>query len=280
MNVFKNGLYIVSTPIGNLEDVSLRAINIFKAADVIICENPKHSLKLLNNLGIKKKLLSLHDYNEEKIIKNVQKHYHNSLIVLISDAGSPLISDPGYNLVQYFINNNIYVTSIPGASSLITGLQLSGLPLNNFIFWGFVPKNTKLFKNLIKNIADSSLTSVLYISGIKLKKFLEALESSLIDRQIAICKELTKINETIYRGEVKKIINLIEKEKINLKGEFTVVIGGVKKNQTRTVDNEIIYKTSKLLKKYTLTETVEIVHKLTNISKKEIYKMALKIQND
>ena len=222
----------------------------------------------------------MHDYNEEKIIKNVQKHYHNSLIVLISDAGSPLISDPGYNLVQYFINNNIYVTSIPGASSLITGLQLSGLPLNNFIFWGFVPKNTKLFKNLIKNIADSSLTSVLYISGIKLKKFLEALESSLIDRQIAICKELTKINETIYRGEVKKIINLIEKEKINLKGEFTVVIGGVKKNQTRTVDNEIIYKTSKLLKKYTLTETVEIVHKLTNISKKEIYKMALKIQND
>ena len=140
MNNFKNGLYIISTPIGNLDDISFRSKEILKKADIIICENPKHSLKLLNKLDIKKKLLPLHDYNEEVIIKKIEKNQKDSVIALISDAGSPLISDPGYKLVKNFIKNNIFITTVPGPSSIIPSLQLSGLDLNSFVFFGFVPK--------------------------------------------------------------------------------------------------------------------------------------------
>ena len=141
--LLENGLYIIATPIGNLSDLSQRAIFVLQEVDLIICENPKHSMKLLNKLGIKKKLISLHDYNEESVINKISKYQNNSKIALISDAGSPLISDPGYKLVKDFINKNILITSIPGPSSLIAGLQVSGLPLNKFAFYGFVSKNKK-----------------------------------------------------------------------------------------------------------------------------------------
>ncbi len=134
MNKIVNGLSIVSTPIGNLDDITYRAVTVLKECDVIICENPKHSLKLLNKLGIKKKLIPLHDYNEHKIINQIKGLLKSKNCVLISDAGSPLISDPGYNLVQYCIKNNIKITSIPGPSSIISGLQLSGLPISEFAF--------------------------------------------------------------------------------------------------------------------------------------------------
>ena len=137
----RNGLYIVSTPIGNLDDISLRAKKVLNSVNFIICENPKHSLKLLNKLDIKKKLFSLHDYNENLLIKRIEKYQYNSAIALISDAGSPLISDPGYNLIQDYIKKNLYVTTIPGPSSILSSLQLSGLPINNFEFFGFVSKN-------------------------------------------------------------------------------------------------------------------------------------------
>ena len=136
----KKGLYLISTPIGNLEDISLRAINILQEVDFIICENPKHSLKLLNKLGIKKKLFSLHDYNEENLIKKIQKYHESSIIALISDAGSPLISEPGYNLIKNFINKNIFITSVPGPSSVISSIQLAGLPLDKFVFFWFCSK--------------------------------------------------------------------------------------------------------------------------------------------
>ena len=137
MNNLKSGLYILSTPIGNLEDISLRATKVLQKADAIICENPKHSLKLLNKLHIKKKLFSLHDYNEAALIKKLEKYQKDSLFALISDAGSPLISDPGHKLVKNFINRNIFVTSVPGPSSMISSLQLSGLNINSFVFYGF-----------------------------------------------------------------------------------------------------------------------------------------------
>ena len=140
MEGLEKGLYIISTPIGNLKDISLRASETLKMVDFIICENPIHSLKLLNNLGIKKKLYPLHDYNENILIKRIEKFQNNSSIALISDAGSPLISDPGYNLVLDYIKKNLMITTIPGPSSVISALQLSGLPIYNFKFFGFAPK--------------------------------------------------------------------------------------------------------------------------------------------
>tara|TARA_B100000963_G_scaffold335011_1_gene328764 strand:+ start:1093 stop:1938 length:846 start_codon:yes stop_codon:yes gene_type:complete len=279
MNNFIGSLSIVATPIGNLDDISYRAVNVLSECDIIICENPKHSLKLLNKLGIKKKLIPLHDYNEHKIIGQIKNFLKNKNCVLISDAGSPLISDPGYNLVQYCITNNIGVTSVPGPSSIISSLQLSGMPISEFAFFGFIPKSKKKLENLIKNISEETKTSVLFVSSHKLVLFLECLEDVIPERSIAICKELTKMNEFIFRGNSSKVKNYVLEKKENLKGEFVAVIDRqASKNQDfdkiDLYENEI----KKMLTKFSLTDIVEIVHKFTKINKNKIYKWLLKLK--
>ena len=279
MNDTINGLSIVATPIGNLEDITYRAVKVLKECDIIICENPKHSLKLLNKLGIKKKLIPLHDYNEQKIIDQIKNVLKMKSCVLISDAGSPLISDPGYNLVQYCIKNDIKVTSIPGPSSVISALQLSGLPLSEFIFYGFVPKSKNKLEELIKIISREKRTAVLFISSHKLIYFLECLEKIMPDRSIAICKELTKINEFVFRGVSKNIKNYVMQKKENLKGEFVAIIDRqILKNQDFEEIDLYKQELKKMSIKFSLTDTVEIVHKFTNINKNKIYKWLLKLK--
>ena len=281
MEALHKGLYILSTPIGNLGDISSRAVKVLRDVDLIICENPIHSLKLLNNLGIKKKLFSLHDYNESALIKRIEKFQNNSAIALISDAGSPLISDPGYNLVNDYIKKELKITTVPGPSSIISALQLSGLPLNKFSFFGFAPKNKSGLDIVIKDIELTTNTSVYFISGLRLISFLNFLSVKNINRSIAVCKEITKKNEMVFRGDIKKIIENISFNKNNLRGEFVIVIAGIDKKTTKKkLDGDISLQISKLLKKFSLTEVVEIVHKLSDISKKEIYKTALLIKND
>ena len=278
MENLTNGLYIVSTPIGNLDDISLRAKKVLNAVNFIVCENPKHSLKLLNKLDIKKKLFSLHDYNENLLIKRIEKYQYNSAIALISDAGSPLISDPGYNLIQDYIKKNLYITTIPGPSSIISSLQLSGLPINNFEFFGFVSKNKSSMNSQAKKLQNVITTSVFFISGNRLINFLKILLDAKINRKIAVCKELTKKNEWVFRGYIKKIIDEINIDKSNLKGEFTLLIQGKEKKTKITIQTTTEAQIKKLLKKFSLTEVVEIVHRLTDISKKEIYKKALQLK--
>jgi len=278
METLKNGLYIVSTPIGNLDDISFRVKMVLNSVNFIICENPKHSLKLLNKLDIKKKLFSLHDYNESQLIKRIEKYQYNSAIALISDAGSPLISDPGYNLMQDYIKKKLYVTTIPGPSSIISSLQLSGLPINNFEFFGFVSKNKSSMNSQAKKLQNVITTSVFFISGNRLINFLKILLDAKINRKIAVCKELTKKNEWVFRGYIKKIIDEINIDKSNLKGEFTLLIQGKDKKTKITIQTTTEAQIKKLLKKFSLTEVVEIVHRLTSISKKEIYKKALQLK--
>ena len=278
METLAKGLYIVSTPIGNLDDISLRAKKILNSVNFIICENPKHSLKLLNKLDIKKKLFSLHDYNENLMIKRIEKYQYNSAIALISDAGSPLISDPGYNLIQNYIKKNLYVTTIPGPSSILSSLQLSGLPINNFEFFGFVSKNISNMNSQAKKLQNVIATSVFFISGNRLVSFLKILLDAKINRKVAVCKELTKKNEWVFRGYIKKIIDEINIDKSNLKGEFTLLIQGKEKKTKITIQTTTEAQIKKLLKKFSLTEVVEIVHRLTDISKKEIYKKALQLK--
>ena len=278
METLKNGLYIVSTPIGNLDDISFRVKMVLNSVNFIICENPKHSLKLLNKLDIKKKLFSLHDYNESQLITRIEKYQYNSAIALISDAGSPLISDPGYNLMQDYIKKKLYVTTIPGPSSIISSLQLSGLPINNFEFFGFVSKNKSSMNSQAKKLQNVITTSVFFISGNRLINFLKILLDAKINRKIAVCKELTKKNEWVFRGYIKKIIDEINIDKSNLKGEFTLLIQGKEKKTKITIQTTTETQIKKLLKKFSLTEVVEIVHRLTSISKKEIYKKALQLK--
>ena len=154
------------------------------------------------------------------------------------------------------------------------------MPINNFVFFGFVPKKHSSTSLLIKRIKELNLTCVFFISGNNLKKFLELVSKNSENKEIAVCKELTKINETIIRGNVKNILDKIINKEINLKGEFTLIIASEKGKKKETINDLIKKQTKKLIKKYTLTETVEIVHKLSNISKKDIYQMTLKLKND
>ena len=278
----KKGLYIVSTPIGNLGDISSRAIEVLKNCDVIICENPKHSLKLLLNLDIKKKLISLHDYNEEIVIDKIGDDLKIETYSLISDAGSPLISDPGYKLVRFCMQNNIYVTTVPGASSVISALQLSTIPINNYTFHGFLPKSKKDISSFVQKIKKSEITSVFFVSRYKILSLLEILTEEIKLRKIAVCKEITKLNERVFEGFSNEVLKKFTEKSKNSLGEFVLVVEGCNptKNPRDQVSEEIKEVIRKLLKKFSLTDTVEIVHKIINIGKKEIYKKALEIQNE
>ncbi len=246
---------------------------------MVICENPKHSLKLLNNLGIKKKLISLHDYNEKQVIEKIGDNLKNKLSVLISDAGSPLISDPGYKLIQFCIKNEIYISTIPGPSSLISAIQLSGLPAHEFCFYGFMPKSYKQIYDFFKKIENSEQTSIFFVSNHKIKKCLEVLNEVLPDRLISVSKELTKLNEMVFRGKVNLVIDKIVEKKENLKGEFVIAIA---KKEGKKSDFEDLkeYETQikKLVPKFSLTDVVEIVHKLSGKNKNDLYKWILKLK--
>ena len=278
--VLTKTIYIVATPIGNLDDISNRAVKCLQEVDFIICENPKHSLKLLNNKGIKKKLLSIHDYNEKIIINKISKLKNNIKIALISDAGSPLISDPGYNLVKYFLDNNHFVKIIPGPSSIISALQLSGFPTNNFAFYGFIPKQNSKIIQFFNKIKDINLTSVIFVPAKHLITTIHNIIKHMGEREISVCKEITKINEEVFRGKPNEILKLIKEQTILLKGEFTLVVCRTKTNKLKKINNEIKKEIIRLMKKFNLTEVVKIVHSLTGISKKDIYQMAIKLKDD
>ena len=207
----------------------------------------------------------------EKLDKNI--------IALVSDAGSPLISDPGFKFIQHCINNKVNVTSIPGPTSIIPALQLSGIPINEFYFAGFFPKSTKNMGIFIKSINEIGKTAVFFVSTHKIKKCLEILNKEVKNRLVSVSKELTKINEKTYRGSIDKIINEITEHEENFKGEFVVVVASKpdkKKESFSLADfNDVIMR---LLQKFSLTEVVEIVHNLTGISKNKVYKWVLTLK--
>ena len=222
----------------------------------------------------------MHDHNEQKVIKLIEKNVKDQIITLISDAGSPLVSDPGYKLVKHFVENDIFVTTIPGPTSIVPALQLSTLPMNEFQFIGFAPKSKKALDSYFKNIINTDLTSVFFTSSHRVIICLKALQGVLKDRKIAVCKEITKINERTFIGIPSKVINEIENERKNIRGEFVVIVEGNKKKSKKNqiINSEIEKQISKLLEKFSLTDVVEIVHKFSYFGKKQIYKMALKLK--
>lgn len=268
-------MYIVATPIGNLQDISFRAIEVLKKSKIILCEKPSHSLKLLKEYGIKTKLISIHDFNEEKIIKKISIYLENSIISLISDAGSPLISDPGYKLVSYCINRNIYITSIPGPTSIISAIQLSGIPSNSFTFNGFIPKKTKQAEAIFEISKNNYGAQIFFSSSHRLLDNIKLLKKHFGNRRICICKELTKINEQVIKTKIDKLIDEVISKKVVIKGEFVLVIEGRLENKKMDIKPETIELLTYLSKKISLTESVKIVHKLTGLSKKILYNEAL-----
>ena len=273
------GITIVATPIGNLEDMSQRAIDTIKVSDFIICENPKHSLKLLNKFGIKKKLVSLHDYNENAVIQRLLVELDKKNIVLISDAGSPLVCDPGFKLIKHCIENNIKVSAIPGPNAIIPALQLSGVPMNEFYFTGFYPKTKNSMEEFVNNIRNSKATSVFFVSNHKLQACLSMLEEKIPKRKVSVSKEISKINERTYRGLGGDLKNLIFGDLNQQRGEFVVVVEGNSLEKTKSIDiGDYNKEIKKLLSKFSLTDVVEIVHKLTKIRKNKLYKWVLNLK--
>lgn len=218
-------LYLVATPIGNLEDISIRAINTLKSVDVIAAEDTRHTLKLLNHFGISKPLISFYRHNEQiKSDTVIEKLKNGQNIALVSDAGTPAISDPGNILVKDAIKNNINVISIPGPCAAITAITCSGLDTAEFSFIGFLPTNKKLRKEKLSKLVQENKTLIIYEAPHKIISTLNDILENLGDRKIAICRELTKIHEEILRGNVSEII----KSLTNPKGEYIIILEGNK----------------------------------------------------
>ena len=220
-------LILIPTPIGNLNDITIRSIEAIKEADLILCEDTRNSIKLLNHLKIKKKLKSYHKFNEHSTVKSIIQNINNGIKVgLISDAGTPSISDPGYLIVNHCINNNIDVECLPGPTALIPALVVSGLPTDRFTFEGFLPLK-KGRKKRLNELLNEKRTMIFYESPHKINKTLKDFEEYFgSDRLISVTKEISKIYESTVRGNVKDIKSFFSDKK--LKGEFVIVVEGLK----------------------------------------------------
>ena len=271
-----NNLYIVSTPIGNLDDITLRAIEVLKESDIIICEDTRRSLKLLNHLKIKKKLISYHLYNEKKQISKIIKYINDGKILsLISDAGTPILSDPGRLLINECIKNKIEVVPVPGVSSITSAMSVSGFR-DQFLFYGFLPKTDNELKKVLNSLENLPYTQVFFVPAIKINFYLKRFKNFFSGRKIVIGKEITKINESFFREDVDKI-NLF---KTPIRGELTIVISEKVKKSDK-FDEEKISKMARIFfKKYSLRDTVNLIMEKEKANKKKIYQICLDIKNE
>ena len=278
MDVIKNTLYIVSTPIGNLGDITLRALEVLKKSDIILCEDTRHSLKLLNHFKIKKKLISYHKFNEKRQLNPIIEHIKEGKILsLISDAGTPLLSDPGKTLVNECIHRKIKITPVPGVSSITTAMSVSGFD-DKFLFYGFLPKKEKELNKILKELSINEFSIVFFIPSLKIDFYLNKFKIFFKNRKLMIAKELTKLHEEIFFENIKNIKNL----KKSLKGELTLVVSNRQRNlPKKLVDkNKIINKAKKYLKRYSLKDTVDLIIENEKINKKDVYQICLNIKNE
>ncbi len=275
MKLSSNSLYIVSTPIGNLDDITIRAINVLKNSDIILCEDTRHSLKLLNHFKIKKKLISYHKFNEKKQTTNIIKYLKEGKILsLVSDAGTPTLSDPGRLLIKTCIENKINVIPIPGVSSITTSMSISGFK-DQFLFYGFLPKKENQLINVLSSLSNLNFTLVFFLPANKINFYLQQFKKYFLDRKLLIAKEITKLHESFLRENMKNIKLFKE----SIKGELTVVISE-KNIKNKVLDEKMIVKKAKrLLKKNSLKDVVKILFDNEKINKKKIYQICLDIKN-
>ena len=270
---FNPGLYIVSTPIGNMEDITLRALNVLKKSDVILCEDTRRSGKLLSYFKIKKQLIAYHKFNEKKISEKVFEHLNKDKIVsLISDAGTPTISDPGAMLVNKCIDENINIYPIPGSSAITTALSASGFS-DQYLFYGFLTKKENELENVLKNLSNLDYSIIFFIPASKINFYILKFKPFFSGRKIMIAREMTKIHEEFVRGEMDEIKELTK----STKGEFTVILSSKKKKKNVKIEiNESIkVEIIKMLKKYSHKDVVEFISKKENLPKKLVYNFCL-----
>jgi len=277
MNINTSGtLYIVATPIGNLQDMSLRAVETLKKVDVIAVEDTRHSAPLLQHFAVTTPTLALHDHNERDraalLLKRLQK---GESIALISDAGTPLISDPGYHLVSEAKNAGITVVPIPGACAAIAALSAAGLPTDRFVFEGFLPVKTAARTARLKELDSEARTLIFYEAPHRIMDVLQDMQAVFGDaRRVVVARELTKMFETIRSGTLAEIVAWANADKNQQRGEIVILVEGAEK--TAATDPDVQRVLTILLEALPLKQAVELAAKITNQRKNELYQQALK----
>ena len=274
----ENGLYLVSTPIGNLKDITLRAIETLKKSSYILCEDTRVSRILLDRYEIKSRLISNHKFNESKnLSKIIDLLKSGETIALISDAGTPSISDPGAILVNECVKNNIKIIPIPGPSAVATAVSISGFS-EKFIFYGFLPEKKQAIANVFNQISKFKDSCVFFVSSKKVNKIIPELKKNFSGRKIIFCREISKIYEEFIRKNVDDL-EIFNKE---LKGELTIVISEKKidKNHSQELSESDMNIIKKMINKLTVKEIAEIISQNKDISKKVIYNYCLKLKNE
>ena len=274
----KNGLYIVSTPIGNMQDITLRAVEVLKSSDLILCEDTRNSKKIINKFEIKSKLIANHKFNEKKnLSKIIDLLKEGYLISLISDAGTPAISDPGAILVRECIKENINIFPIPGPSAVTSAISISGFS-EKYYFYGFLPEKKKKIEEDFNKLSNLESSIVFFVSAKKINKIIPDLKKFFFGRNILICREMTKFYEEYIRSEVDKF-EIFDKE---LKGELTVVISEKKDEKKKSLYLKESDKLNikKMINKLSIKEIVNYVYQNNKVSKREIYNYCLKIKNE
>ena len=275
----KSGLYIVASPIGNINDISPRAIQVLKEADIIACEDSRVTKKLFGLLGIScaREFITYQNYNEEEQSPRLLALLEQGKsVALISDAGSPLISDPGYKVVRKCRENGVHVTSIPGCCAVITALQLSGLPTNRFMFAGFVPNKEKARVDFFEEIKNIQTTLIVYETAPRLLKTLETIKKLFGSREVAVARELTKLYEECLRGTAEELIaHYSEKAP---KGEIVMIIAPPPENEPENIDVEELLKIK--MATMPLKSAVKELVAEYNLNKNEVYDLALRIKNE
>ena len=276
-NKFKNGLYIVATPIGNLSDITIRALEILKISDYVLCEDTRVSKKLLDKFKINTNLISNHKFNEKRNLSRIINLLENKkTICLISDAGTPCISDPGGIIVKECINKNINIFSVPGPSSVTSAVAISGFT-DKYFFYGFFPDKNKEINRDFKILAELNSSIVFFISAKKFNKKFGLLKEYFPEREILICREITKIHEHFYRSKISEIENF----QFNPKGEVTVIISEkYNDNKKEILDESDKIKIKKLILNTSVKDIVRIISQQKNISKSKIYNYCLQIKNE
>ncbi len=274
----ESGLYIVSTPIGNLKDVTYRAIETLQKSDFILCEDTRVSKNLLDRYKIKSKLISNHKFNEKKNISKVIDHLKlGKTISLISDAGTPSISDPGTILINECVKNEIKIFSIPGPSAVASAISMSGFS-EKFFFYGFLPEKKKNLINEFQKLSALGSTIVFFISPRKINKVIPEIKINFSGRKIVFCREISKL----YEEYIRKNVDDLELFSKDLKGEITVVISEKNEDENNSQklnesDKSIIIK---MINNFSLKEITKFINQNRDVSKKEIYNYCLKIKNE
>ena len=274
----KKGLYIVPTPIGNLGDITLRAIEILKKSDFILCEDTRISKSLLKKYQINSKLISNHKFNEKKnLAKSLSFLKSGSIISLISDAGTPCLSDPGSILINECLKNDINVIPLPGASAITSAISVSGFS-EKFFFYGFFPEKLKTIDEDLRLLSNLDSSLVFFISAKKFNKIIPLIKKFFLDRKILICREMSKFYEEFIRCSVDKL-KVFDQQ---LKGELTIVIsekkGQKKSSQELSESDKRIIKD--IMNKLSIKEIENLIHSNNNVSKKKIYNYSLKLKNE